>query len=231
MNLVISTVGDKSLHKEWLQGEKIFDLVLLYYGDDEKIAKSYYDDTPYVYMAKGFKWWLIKSFIQSHPSFMEKYDYIWFPDDDVKITTQEINDLFKIAKEYDLWLCQPSMKGYTSHYITAQEINSKLRYTNFIEVLAPMMNYETVYKLLPTFDANYSSWGYEVTWDSILGQPKNKIAIIDSIVMEHTKPVGNPELYNKIPHTLEQDQQMVFNKFNITKLSKHQTYSQINLAS
>lgn len=229
MNLVISTVGDKSIHKEWLSKEQNFDLVLLYYGDDEKIAHSYYEDTPYVYMAKGFKWWLIKSFIQTHPQFMEKYNYIWFPDDDVRISTENINYLFDFCKEYNLWLCQPAMKGYISHEITKPQYNSVLRYTNFVEVLAPMMSYKTVYKLLPTFDANYSSWGYEVTWDKILGNPKDKIAIIDSIIMEHTKPVGNPALYSKIPHNLETDQQIIFDKFNITEFPSHKEYSRIEI--
>jgi len=229
MNLIISTVGDKSLHKEWIKGEKNFDMVLLYYGDNPDIANSYYEDTPYVYMFKGFKWWGIKSFILGNKNFLEKYDYIWFPDDDVRISTRAINELFEIAKEYKLWLCQPCMLGYVSHPITKPVVNLKLRYTNFVEVLAPMMSYETVYKLLPTFDANYSSWGYEVTWDFLLGKPKDKIAIIDEIGMEHTKPVGNPALYSKIPHTLEQDQQMIYNKFNITEFPEHQVYSQTSL--
>ena len=55
MNLVIAPAGDKSLHKEWLTGKPNFDLVLLYYGDNMEVAKSYTQDTPYVFASKGFK--------------------------------------------------------------------------------------------------------------------------------------------------------------------------------
>ena len=61
MNLVIAPAGDKSLHKKWLTGKPNFELVLLYYGDNLEVAKSYTKDTPHVYASKGFKWWLIKS--------------------------------------------------------------------------------------------------------------------------------------------------------------------------
>ena len=35
MNLVIATVGDNSLHKEWIKEKPNFELVLLYYGDNK----------------------------------------------------------------------------------------------------------------------------------------------------------------------------------------------------
>jgi len=52
MNLIIAPAGDKSLHKEWLKGNPEFDLVLLYYGDNKDVAKSYIQDTPHVYASR-----------------------------------------------------------------------------------------------------------------------------------------------------------------------------------
>ena len=66
MNLIIAPAGDKSLHPGWLTGQPNFELVLLYYGDDMEVAKSYLKDTPHVYASKGFKWWLVKSFIENN---------------------------------------------------------------------------------------------------------------------------------------------------------------------
>ena len=45
MNLVIAPAGDKSLHPKWLTGKPNFELVLLYYGDNMDVAKSYTKDT------------------------------------------------------------------------------------------------------------------------------------------------------------------------------------------
>jgi len=213
MNLVVATVGDNSLHKEWIKSNPNFDLVLLYYGDNEDTALSYTKDTDHVYQAKGFKWWLIKSFIESNPELIAQYNYIWFPDDDIDISTENIINLFKISKEYNLWLCQPALLGYISHKITCPQDNTLLRYTNFVEIMCPLMNLDTLLKLKETFDVNYSSWGLDGVWPYLLNHPQDKIAIIDSITMIHTKPTGNPELYSKIPHSLEIDEKLAYDKF------------------
>lgn len=195
--LVISTVGDESLHHEWIQDNPIFDLVLIYYGNNEDIAKAYSKQTPHVYMAKGEKYHLLKSLIESSPEFISQYSYIWLPDNDVSISTEQINQLFQTADTYDLSLCQPAMRGYVSHAITVPKPNILLRYTNFVEVLAPLMNLETLMLLKDTFDKNYSGWGFDFLWPYMLDYPKDKIAIIDSIVMRHTKPIGTD--YSRFP--------------------------------
>jgi hypothetical protein len=197
-NLIISPVGDNSLHNNWIN--KDFDLVLLYYENNEDTARSYTNHTPYVYVAKGEKYHLLKSFIQDNIEFISKFDYIWLPDDDVDISPENINRLFNISKEYNLSISQPAMDGYVSHEITKPVPNSLLRYTNFVEVLAPLFNKETLLKVYNTFDLNYSSWGYDYLWPHLLNYPQNSIAIIDDIVMTHTRPVGqNYSRFPKIP--------------------------------
>jgi hypothetical protein len=188
--LVISTVGDESLHSKWIQDNPIFDLVLIYYGNNKDIAKMYSKQTPYVYAAKGEKYHLLKSFILSEPEFISQYSYIWLPDNDVSISTKNINKLFKLANKYNLSLAQPAMIGYVSHQITLPQPKNLLRYTNFVEVLAPLMSLDTLMLVKNTFDKNYSGWGYDALWPYMLNYPQDKIAIIDSIVMTHTKPVG-----------------------------------------
>jgi len=193
MNLVISPAGDKSVHKQWLVGKPNFELVLLYYGEDLNIAKSYTQDTSNVYASKGFKWWLIKSFIEDNLEWVSQFEYIWFPDDDIEIDTENINKLFDLAKQYSLWLCQPSLLGYA------------------------------------TFDVNYSSWGLDGIWPYLLGHPKDKIAILDTIIMRHTKPPGNPELYSQIPHSIEYDTELAYEKYAPGMKFPHAEYTQIPL--
>ena len=222
-NLIISPVGDNSLHNSWMGDDANFDLVLLYYGDNENIAQSYLYYTPYVYTAKGEKYHLLKSFIQSNLDFISNYKYIWFPDDDVSISTQNINKLFKIATQYELSISQPAMEGYISHEITKPIPNSLLRYTNFVEVLAPLFDKETLFKVYDTFNLNYSSWGYDYLWTHLLGYPKNKIAIIDDIIMAHTKPVG--QSYSRFPRAPWEEMNELLYLYNIKK--EEINYSQI----
>jgi len=221
--LVISSIGDESLHPEWVKDQPNFDLVLLYYGNNENIAQSYLYYTPYVYMAKGEKYHLSKSFIQSNLDFMSNYEYVWFPDDDVSISTKNINRLFETATQYQLSICQPAMEGYVSHEITKPAPNSLLRYTNFVEVLAPLFNLESLLKVYETFNLNYSSWGYDYLWPHLLNYPQDKIAIIDDIIMTHTKPVG--QNYSRFPRVPWEEMNELLYLYNIKK--EEINYSQI----
>jgi hypothetical protein len=208
-NLVISTVGNDSLHSEWIKGNSNFDLVLIYYGDDESIAKTYLKQTPYVFMAKGEKYHLLKSLINEDSEFISQYDYIWLPDNDVSISTENINKMFELAKQYNLFLAQPAMDGYVSHQITLPQSGSLLRYTNFVEILAPLMSLETLMLCKDTFNENYSGWGYDFLWPYLLNYPKDKIAIIDSIVMTHTKPVGTDYSRFSFHPSLESEEMLI----------------------
>ena len=222
--LIISPLGDKSICEEWLQGNFNFDVVFLYYGDDFKIAQNYLKYTSHIYSSKGTKFCLIKAFIQDNLEFISQYSYIWLPDDDVRIDTSEINRLFDFAKEWNLSICQPSMNGYVSHEITKPVENSILRYTNFVEVLAPMFDLDSLLKVYKIFDENYSSWGFDYLWAYLLNYPQDKIAIIDDIIMTHTKPVGQD--YSHFPKQPWDEMVELLYKYNINK--QEITYSQIS---
>lgn len=222
-NLIISPVGDNSLHNNWIGDNINFDLVLLYYGDDINVATFYTSYTPYVYAAKGEKYHLLKSFIQDNINFISNYEYIWLPDDDVSILPKNINKLFNLAKEYKLNISQPAMEGYVSHEITRPVKDSILRYTNFVEVLAPLFDKETLLKMYNTFNFNYSSWGYDYLWPHLLNYPQDKIAIIDDVIMNHTRPVG--QNYSRFPRLPWDEMNDLLYSYNIVK--QEINYSQI----
>jgi len=191
--LVISSVGDESCHKEWVLGDAEFDLFLIYYGSNDFIFNSYKNDAIMVINKKGEKLDLVKNLINENQDFIFGYDYIWLPDDDISISTEDINRLFTLSDSYNLKLSQASVKdigNFISHPVTITNNNYKIRYTNFVEVMAPMFSSETLRQLYYTFDFSESKWGIDYLWTKLLGSPIDKIAIIDEIVMIHTKQVG-----------------------------------------
>jgi hypothetical protein len=105
------------------------------------------------------------------------------------------------------------MDGYVSHNITLPVINNILRYTNFVEVLAPLFSLEALLKVYQTFDLNYSGWGYDYLWPYLLGYPQDKIAIIDNIIMTHTRPVGSN--YSRFPVHPGVEMGILLQKYNI----------------
>jgi hypothetical protein len=221
-NLVITSVGDSTIYEKWIKGNKNFDFYAMYYGDDEYyknklkecsdifISGDFYKKSPSKYHKFDYA-------IKEYPNILN-YDYIWFPDDDININTGEINKLFEIAQKYDLWLCQPSLKGYVSHNITKPVENSILRYTNFVEVMSPLFSKYSLMKLLNTFTMNETSWGIDYMWNHLLESPKNKIAIIDIISMEHTKKVSiNYSRFTKNPY---EEMEYILNKYKLNKIKK-----------
>jgi hypothetical protein len=222
--LIISPAGRNSLFKEWIKGTPNFDLVLLVYENDKSLAKEFTQYTPHVFMGKGEKFHLIKSYLNDNLDFISQYEYIWFPDDDALISTEDINRFFDISNDYQLWISQPAMVGYVSHHITTPHPNSLLRYTNFVEVLAPLFSLETLLKVYSTFDENYSSYGYDFLWPHMLNQPQDKIAIIDDIIMTHTKPVGQG--YDRFFISPGKELELLLQKYNLQ--TKTINYSQIN---
>jgi len=191
-NVIITPTGVNSIFRNWLSIEKDknnFDIIFICYEDND-LVKNLTDKGYKAFKYKGEKWSIIKQFFKEHSEVLEFYDFFWFPDDDLDFDFNQINKLFEISKDYDFWLSQPSADGYTSHKITNKNPNYKFRFTNFVEIMCPLMSRYCLKQLIESFDYSKSGWGLDILWPKILGFPTNKIAIIDEITINHTKPVG-----------------------------------------
>lgn len=215
-NLIISVVGDKSCHKEWICGNPEFDLILIYYGNNDDIFSDYTKDALMCIKQKGQKFPLIKTFINDNFKFVSKYEYIWLPDDDISISTNNLNNIFKIAKEYNLYICQPAVKasdGKVEHKITRPRKGLKLRFTNFVEIMMPLFDIKSLLFLYDDFSLSKSGWGLDASWSHRLNYPTDKIAIIDEISTLHTKPVGSD--YSRFKINPNDDLNNVLQKYGI----------------
>ncbi len=193
-NLVLAVVGDHSRHKEWIRHNPQFDLILIYYGSSDAVFSDYAKDAWMCIRQKGQKFPLIKSFIIHHHERVSQYHYVWLPDDDISISTDDLNSLFTIAKDHRLLICQPAVlasDGHVSHEITRPGKGLKLRFTNFVEVMMPLFDVQSLLFLQDDFDLSESGWGLDASWSHRLNYPKDKIAVIDAVVARHTKPVGS----------------------------------------
>lgn len=214
-NLIISVVGDNSYHKEWIKDKCDFDLILIYYGDNNDIYNDYKKDSLICIKNKGNFFPLVKKFIDDNIDIINKYDYIWLPDDDISISTNQINNLFKISSKYDIFICQPSVKSDfdITYKITEPVENNILRYTNFVECMAPLFNTDILMLLYDDFEISESGWGLDISWYKRLNYPKNKIAIIDDVTMIHKKPCGID--YNRFQNCQDDDFKNIVKKYNI----------------
>ncbi|MBB5374049.1 hypothetical protein [Acidocella aromatica] len=192
-NLVIVRAGDNSLHPEWLKGapSRTWDLVVNYYGDKPDIYR-----VPGIERidSKGPKWPALHDLVSANPRFLEDYDYVWLPDDDLRTDAAQINLLFKIMEQQQLQVAQPALtwNSYFGHLTTIANKKFFLRYTNYVEVMAPCLSAQLLCRALPLFNFNLSGWGLDFVWTKFVAKPEIEIAIIDVVNVEHTRPVGGP---------------------------------------
>lgn len=195
--LIIARVGDKSLHSHWLQGATPeFDLFLSYYGSEQDKYKT---DATYYENKKGGKWSEISRIWEEQAALINQYDAVWFPDDDLLINAHQLNRMFAFFKAYELELAQPALSqdSYYSHAQLLQQQGTTIRYTNFIEVMAPIFSKTALQQLGSSFSQSRSGWGLDFLWPQLLPE-QSKVAIIDAVTVVHTRPVGG-ELYKNNP--------------------------------
>ena len=192
-NLVIVRAGNASLHPGWLSGpeERTWDVIVSYFGDDPTIYRE--DDVVRV-DSKGPKWPPLKALLLDQPELIDRYDLIWFPDDDLEMTKNDINRFFEICHAENLQLAQPSLTlgSPVTHPLVINNTRSSIRFTNFVEVMAPCFSAECLRRVVSTFNATQSGWGIDWLWPKLVPNPDTGIAIVDEVSIRHTRPLGGP---------------------------------------
>jgi hypothetical protein len=187
-NLVVVRCGDNSIHKSWCGNNQNWDLAVSYFGSKE----LNFSEAAFVHRMRAGKWDGLFDFFRQYPECLRKYDYIWLPDDDLASDTRDINRLFDLSKQYELELSQPSLSGdsYFSHLITLHNSCFRVRYVNFVEIMAPLLSRRLLCKVLPQFEKTRTGFGLDFVWPRLTQNPKKDVAILDEVTVTHTRPVG-----------------------------------------
>ncbi len=191
--LVVVRAGNSSLHSLWVSGdcERTWDMIISYYGAGPKPREK---DGIVTIPNKGPKWRGLSELFESDYRLHQSYEYIWLPDDDLECKCQDINRFFAICESYQMALTQPSLSAdsFVAHPIVIHNPQYSLRFTNFVEVMAPCFRVDALRKCLPTFRENVSGWGLDYVWPQLLASPCFRIGVIDAVQVCHTRPVGGP---------------------------------------
>ena len=224
-NLVIVRAGDSSLHERWLAGggDRNWDLWISYFGDDPNRFRR--DDCLRI-DAKGPKWSALHALISERRSEIERYDYIWLPDDDLGADLPTVNRLFDICRANDLELAQPalSIQSYGSHMITLNCSTFRLRFTTFVEIMAPCFRRDFLDRCLPTLGETISGWGLDFVWPG-WASGTDKVGIVDAAVVTHTRPVGGPnyKLVSERGTTAQREAEEAFARYGVRSLVRQVT--------
>jgi hypothetical protein len=195
-NLIISPVGDDSLHGTWLSGpaSRTFDLFLIHYGKQPDFGRA---DATYYAQRRGFKWELMHYALAQHPDIFARYRTIWCPDHDIRVNTAGVNRLFDVFEHYHLQIAQPAIAaGEVSYKTLQQKPGVILRYSPYVEIMCPIFTRDAFRRVSHTFLENRSGWGIDWVWPRYF-RP-GEIAIIDAVGVEHTGKLMRGENYQRL---------------------------------
>lgn len=186
-NAVFVPVGKDSLHRQLLKGDADFDLHLLIYDGS---YNKFCNDSDFIACDAGYKMDMTYRYLHRHPDFFEKYEYFFLLDDDIVISTEDVNRLFSMMREYQLKIAQPSLvMSYYTYKHTAFHPFYILRYTNFVEMMMPCFSRDALKAVLPTFEQKIRWCGIEMHWPVLVGSNHKDMAIVDAVSAKHTRPV------------------------------------------
>ena len=189
-NLVVVRAGKNSLHPGWLTGaqDRNWDLVVSLYDPDAHFS---HPDDILVVAKRGGKWDGLHALF-ANSDLAGRYDYIWLPDDDIETSASAINAIFDAMRRYDLDVAQPSLTrdSYFSHFALMSCPGYRVRYSNFVETMAPCLKSSVLQAVLADFEGSMSGFGLDYVWCRLSRDNRFKAAILDDVAVRHTRPVG-----------------------------------------
>jgi len=196
--LVFTSAGDNNNVSEWLIGPREFDIWACYYGDTVFNCAEHVE---FHVSKKGGKFPNLQYIYQHYQKQLEKYEAVFVLDDDIIISATDINRLFEIREQHDLWLLQPAFnpRGKISHPITERIPFCFMRYTNFIENGCALFRKDKLDDFMDVFDSTLVGYGTDYWFIDSLGPDiVGKVAIIDEVTCinpyDHTKDGGKREI-------------------------------------
>ncbi len=236
-NLVFTSTGDNTrFYNHWLGENRNYDVWCVYYGNNDNTFNMYGKLVDKIWKRKGSKFQNFHYIYTNYRELLDKYDRFFIVDDDIIISTNDINKLFNISIKYDLWVCQPSFsedsklaEGSFNKTISG----NYLRYVNFIEVNTPVFSKDSLHKFMRYYDPILIGWGIDLLYMWVLGLYKeDKYAIIDIIqcINPHDDYKDNTvREHNNINNYDEEENYWIEiqKKYNIPDWSENKTYSTI----
>ena len=185
--LVVTRAGPSSLHPAWLlNGTPQFDLVVTAYSDDAP-----HQDGEIRLNLKGRKVAGYNRFFNENPGIFDTYEYIALIDDDIATDARSLNSIFRIGASSGFGIWQPSL-DFSSYYTYGMTLRSPLfeyRITDYVEMMCPFFRTSALKRALPLFHLEAET-GVDLVWSRHPDFSSGPCAIIDSISVHHTRPVG-----------------------------------------
>jgi len=138
-----------------------------------------------------YQWWAI---YRNLDRISTTYDYYCLADDDVLVSTAQLNSLFLLGEAKGLQLYQPALThdSYCAHPQLLRANAGGVRPSRFVEGMIPFFSRWALQVCRPTFLESRSGWGLDHAWGKLLDY--RGMAIIDAIAVRHVRPYQSSQM-------------------------------------
>jgi hypothetical protein len=184
---LFTSAGDKNAIRLWLDGaaHRRWDLVIAYYGDNDHEFSEITKASSYAFRTKGAKFQNLKKLVERHPQFFAPYSHVWVCDDDIKMSSAQIEEAFAITERFDFWVAQPAFRpeGKISHWITCYAgAHCDYRIVNYVEMGVPIFRRDKFSEFLSVYDGSLAGYGVEIWYTNFFKANEfGRLAIIDKV--------------------------------------------------
>lgn len=197
--LLFTSAGDQThWYDMWAGKERTYDIMVTFYGDNSTKSELSREHADRFVSMKGSKFQNLYMLYHAHPEFFNGYKYIAVFDDDIELSTLDMNRLFEIAQRNNLWVCQPSFThdSKISHDITQFSDGLEMVFSNFVEMNAPVFQADRLFEFLNhrKNDGNLFGYGTDHLYMHVLGEPaKLRYAIVHSVQARNPRDDEKPD--------------------------------------
>lgn len=188
--LMVTRIGPKSLHRNWLDelSNRKFDTVLSCYDASVELWK---EEGVFCEFRPGYKVAGYSGFLKERREIWHQYDYICFWDEDLEATTNDINRMFQLCLEGNFKIAQSALTpdSYYSYASLVSQKPWKLRHVNFIEMMCPVFRRDVLEKIEHLYHSKRET-GIDLVWCQQVASSPTDFAVLDSVPIRHTEPVG-----------------------------------------
>lgn len=213
--LVISRIGAYSLHRRWLPRNGSFHVLLSCY--DSTVEAERAEGVIFEYRP-GTKVAGYGATIRDHESLIRRYRYVALFDDDLESDAESLLSLFRIAEDQQLKIAQPALdhQSYFTHACLLRHEGFILRHVNFVEMMCPFFRTDVLFDVAPLFELGFES-GIDLIWSALVHDAPADFAVIDSIPVHHTRPIGSAKGANGFVdgRVYESDIHTILARFNL----------------
>jgi hypothetical protein len=191
---------------------RLFDLVVNDWTGSGKYSAAA-QQAEFKFAEKGHKWQTIARILPQLPP----YKFYAFIDEDIDVTVENLNNLFKTGELFGLQIFQGALsaRSHYSHEHSRAVAGSYLRSTTFVEIMAPFFSRDALDRCAHTFTLSELGWGLEYLWNDILRS--QGLAIVDQFTMTHIRPVQSNKWKNQRGESAEQECARMLAEWNARK--------------